>query len=101
MVEQTVQHMSCVPARRVDELGVERRVLAGDMGIDWEYHADNFPGMVQLACGKILIRRLIRLVPGLTQNLQEQHHRSLEVRLHNRSERALACLVHGRLRNLK
>jgi uncharacterized membrane protein affecting hemolysin expression len=40
-------------------------------------------------------------VPGLTQSLQEQHHRSLDVRLHNRSERALSRLVHGRLRNLK
>jgi hypothetical protein len=30
MVKQAVEHMSCVPDRRVDELGVERRVLVGD-----------------------------------------------------------------------
>jgi hypothetical protein len=68
---------------------------------NWEYHAEYFLGVVQLACGKILIRRFMRLVPELTRSLQEQHHRSLEVRLHNRSERALSPLVHGRLRNLR
>jgi hypothetical protein len=47
-----------------------------------------------------MARRFLKLM------LEEQNHRSLvssecEVRLHNRSERALSPLVHGRLRNLK